>query len=134
MHGGNLEPAYLAINPNGTVPTLTTSERTGPLIDTRLILEYINSLKSGSGIPDLVPAPESETGRRIAALIELVHSDEASTNILLLMPRDAEELEAKRKGGIGAFIGVRQEVIERNLEAGPGNKAYTDRVDDNRML
>ena len=138
----NLEPAYLAINPNGTVPSLVVEEpgssgrKTTTLVDTRPILEYIDSLDvggSGSGAK-LVPTAPAAEAERVTALIAAVHADALSTNIPLLMVRDRGELEAKRAAGIGEFVGKRQEVIERNLRTEPENPAYRERVVGNKAL
>ena len=141
MGAENLEPAYLAINPNGTVPSLVVEERGDSpgrkttLVDTRPILAYIDTL-SGPGGADtkLVPTAPAAEAERVTALIAAVHADALSTNVPLLLIRDEAELEAKRAAGIGGFVAKRQEVIERNLKTAPENPAYRERVVGNKAL
>ena len=136
MGAENLEPHYIALNPNGTVPCLQSDSpgQTRPLVDTREILEYIDTLNSGPGVPQLVPNPSAPNAARVAELIELAHGDDVSTNIVLVTPRNAEELEGRKSGGIAAFVSKRQEVIDRNMAQDPSNKVYTDRAASNRAL
>jgi len=46
-HGEHLTPAYLAINPNGVVPTLVHDGR--PVIDSSVICEYLEELGPADG-------------------------------------------------------------------------------------
>lgn len=81
-----------------------------------------------------MPKASSPDAARVAELVEFAHGDDVGASIVLVTPRDAAELEAKKSGGIAAFISRRQEVLERNMALDPDNKVYTDRAAANKHL
>lgn len=58
LTGEHLRPEYLALNPNGVVPTLVDNGRT--IIDSSVICEYLEETHPGSGSPLM---PDSAYGR-----------------------------------------------------------------------
>src|SRR5690242_9146217 len=91
--GENFNLDYLKINPNGTVPSLIAPQLRRPLVDSTEILEFLDSSRqSGTKL-----TPEDTPTRGVMQnLIELVHSDEVGTNLILLQARSEEEMKRKR--------------------------------------
>src|SRR5436853_2508295 len=54
--GEHVKPAYLALNPNGVVPTLTHDGK--PVIDSSVIIEYLDEV-----FPDTPLTPRDAIGR-----------------------------------------------------------------------
>lgn len=68
------------------------------------------------------------------AIVALVHSDDAGTNLILLQARDMEEYECKRTGAFGEFIATRQKVLENHHSANPEHPFYGPKVMENGAL
>lgn len=129
MDAENFNPDYLEINPMGTVPSLIVPSLDHPLIDSRTILEYLDK---ASG-PSLASA-DSGSKATIEAIIDLVHSDDVSTNLILLQARDSEEYQNKRTGPFGAFIATRQRKLESLHSAHPEHPFYGPKSEENGVL
>jgi glutathione S-transferase len=129
--GDNFDPDYVKINPNGTVPSLTSDMLAEPLIDSADILEYLDSLR-----PEATPLfpKDPEQLRRVEALIAHVHQPQLSTNLILLQARDDAELEAKKASFWNDFIGNRQEKLVRYSSSHPEVPLYASRVASNGAL
>lgn len=128
MGGGNFHPDYVKINSNGTIPSLTSPSLSAPLIESTDILVYLNdSRSSGSNL-----APKDDTtAQTMKQLLDLVHSADVSTNIILLDARDPEEISAKQNSPFKTFLGARQDVLEENCKAFPDSEFYKGRRDMN---
>ena len=134
MKAENFEPEYMKINPNGTVPSLVVTAHNKPLIDTRSILEYLDqSSPNSTRTPALTPT-DPEIKIRANALIELVHSSDLDTNLILLACRDEAELEEKRSGVFGSFVAARQAVLKKYHQIDPSNALYAAKVKENGAL
>lgn len=133
MLADNFEYEYLKnVNPFGTVPTLViSSER--PLTDSRSILEYLDHSRSSNGNTSLTP-PDMEGKVLMNDLIELVHSSDASTNLLLLQARDVLEYEQKKRGPFIPWIALRQAILDTNCSAHPEHEFYATKAKENGML
>jgi len=129
----NFEPEYLRINPNGTVPSLLIPFEDKILTDTREILEFLDRYSNSVKSPSLNPS-DAETILAVNSLIELVHSSELDTNLILLAPRNETELEAKKSGMWNDFVANRQAALERLHSAEPENPFYSAKVKENGAL
>lgn len=121
---GNFHPDYVKINRNGTIPSLTSPAFPEPLVESADILVYINKFQP-SGI-DLAPKDDA-TADTVKQLIDLVHSDQVSTNIILLQARNPEEIKAKQESPFKEFLRTRQDVLEKNCKQFPDNEFYEGR-------
>jgi glutathione S-transferase len=114
--GGNKDPAYLAMNPNGLVPTV----QDGALIiwESNTIIRYLCATRGGERLHPRDPARRTEVERwmdwQLAALAQPM-------GVMLFgyyrMPpeqRDAKALEAARLRAIELWA-----IVERQLERGP---------------
>jgi glutathione S-transferase len=125
----NFQPDYLKINPMGTVPSLIVPSLTQPLTDSRDILKYLDEIKTSTLIPLDEIAKE-----KMEAIIDLVHSEDVNTNIILLQARNLEEYEDIRNGVFGAYIATRQEVLEKHRAAYPDHPFYGPKSEENGIL
>jgi glutathione S-transferase len=126
--GENFHPEYVKINPNGTVPSLTSASLAQPLVDTTEILEYMNKRQTGT---KLVP-DDPATQEKMQKIIDLVHSDQVGTNLILLQARNKEEMEKKQASMWKAFLGARQEKLEKYIQQAPEfNDYYAHRIEMN---
>lgn len=121
--GDNFAPEYLAINPNGTVPSLTAPSLAKPLIESVDILRWIDS----RGIKTLVPKDEF----RSKEILALMHSPSMSTNIILFQARDPAEMAAKKSSAWNAFLEGRQTRLDKELAAQPNNPFYLSKAAEN---
>ena len=131
MQGGNFHPDYVKINPNGTIPSLTSSSLKEPLIESADILEYLNQTRP-SGV-DLAPK-DGATARTTEQLMDLVHSQEVSTDILLISARDPQEMKTKKEGWFKGFLATRQAVLDENSKQFPDSEFYKGRRDGNASV
>jgi len=131
--GENFSPEYLNINPNGTVPSLEYPSQTRALVDSREVLEHLDSTRSGESIPTLAPS-DPKTAAVMAELIELVHGDDVSTNIPLLQCRDLDEYNDKKGGFAAKFLQNRQHALEALLAEYPNSSFYAARAKSNGVL
>jgi glutathione S-transferase len=129
VSAANFDPDYLEINPMGTVPSLIVPSLDRPLVDSRTILEYLDRAKS----PSLEPADVSRK-TVMQAIIDLVHSDDVGTNLILLQARDPQEYQDKRSGPFGAFIATRQNKLESLHLSYPEHPFYGQKSRENGVL
>ncbi|KAH0489739.1 hypothetical protein TgHK011_010154 [Trichoderma gracile] len=124
--GDNFAPEYLAINPNGTVPSLTAPSLAKPLIESVDILRWIDS----RGTRTLVPQDEI----RSREILELMHSPSMSTNLILFQARDAAEMAAKKSSAWNAFLEGRQARLDKELAAKPDHTFYVSKAAENLSI
>jgi glutathione S-transferase len=127
----NFDPDYLKINPNGTVPSLTSPSFSRPLVDSTEILTYLDDARPSG--PKLSPT-DAETKKIVENLIGLVHSDDVGTNLILLQSRNKDELEAKRASPFKDFVGKRQEKLEEYKSKLPDHPFYGPKAQENGAL
>jgi glutathione S-transferase len=127
----NFEAEYLAINPNGTIPSLTGPSLSHPLIESSEILEYLDSARTSD--PQLVPQ-DPTTKERIQQLINLVHSPELSTNLILLHARNKAEMQAKQSSPWKSFVINRQAKLEKYKTELPSHPFYAPKAEENAPL
>ena len=94
VDGENFAPEYVQINPNGTIPSLTSSSLPEPLVDSKDILRYLDSNHPKG--PSLFPADPKQR-HKIEELIAHVRQPKLSTNLIPLQARDTQELGAKKR-------------------------------------
>jgi len=131
LHGGNFDPAYLRINPNGDVPSLVVplAQYIGPEIESKYkpindvtkILEFLDKSRSAyskTHTTSLTPAPTLapatiDAQSKSNAIITLVHSESLDPEFLYLSARDQEELTHKAQGEQGKYLKNRFAAIKR---------------------
>ncbi|KAJ7745836.1 hypothetical protein DFH07DRAFT_833307 [Mycena maculata] len=109
VEGENFEPAFLNVNPNGTVPTLEVDGKVYPT--TAEITAY---LVQHAPVKVKVGTP---------AIIEAVHDERYDPNFSMLVARDHAELAAKAAGLQGSFLAARQVALEK-YAADPATAAF----------
>ncbi|KAK4063819.1 hypothetical protein Trihar35433_8527 [Trichoderma harzianum] len=130
MTGGNFDPEYIKVNPNGTVPSITSPSLDKPLIQSLDILRYIDAFEGESTLVPSDPAVKAKA----QPILDLVHSDDASTNTILLLARDAEEMKGKQNSFFKDFVGARQARLEKEQAADPSHPFYGPKVQENGGL
>ena len=110
---------------------MTSPSLPEPIVDSADILVYLNKSQQ-SGL-DLAPKDDN-TAETVRQLIDLVHSSDVSTNIILLQARDSEEMKAKQASMFKNFIRRRQEVLEKNCKDFPDSDFYKARRDMNGAI
>ncbi|KAK2804518.1 hypothetical protein FQN50_006593 [Emmonsiellopsis sp. PD_5] len=118
----NFEPDYLAINPNGTIPSLTSPALSKPLIESADILKYLNQSHPSFG-PELIPT-DPIILNRMKELIDLVHSKDVDTNLILLQARDKTEMDDKRGSIWKTFLANRQAKLDQYSASLPAHPFY----------
>lgn len=103
------------------------------MVDSREVLEYLDSTRSGDNIPKLAPS-DPNIAAVMAELIELVHGDDVSTNILLLQSRDLDEYNDKKGGSAAEFLQNRQHALEALFAEYPNSSFYAARAKSNGVL
>ena len=68
--------------------------------------------------------------QRGQTIMDLVHSDEVDTNVILLQARDPIEMEM-RKALMGSFMTNRQDRLEKEHAADPSHPFYGPKVQEN---
>ncbi|RFU81280.1 hypothetical protein TARUN_935 [Trichoderma arundinaceum] len=114
--GENFSPEYIAVNPNGTVPSLTAPSLPKPLTESVDILRWIDSL----GTKTLEP----QDAARSKEILDLVHSPSMSTNLILFQARDTDEMAYKKASAWNAFLEGRQARLDKELAAQPNHPFY----------
>lgn len=112
-----------------TVPSLVVPAKNETFTDSRTVLKYIDENKGASLTPS-----DPKSKQAMDAIVDLVHSSEADTNIILLQPRDMSECEEKGSGGAGDFVAVRQRVLEGHHSAHPDHPFYGPKAQENGQL
>jgi glutathione S-transferase len=93
------------------------------------VLRFLDKLKGG---PSLVPE-DPETKRKVQSLLDLVHSSDVDTGILLLA-RNAEEMNAKKNSPWKVFVVNRQDKLEKERAAHPDHPFYGPKSAENGYL
>ncbi|KAL4994617.1 hypothetical protein BDV10DRAFT_203602 [Aspergillus recurvatus] len=127
----NFNPEYVKINPNGTIPSLTSGSLPEPLTESADIVKYLDS--NHLNCSPLFPA-DDKLQSKVNELIAHVHQPSLSTNLILLQARDPEELSAKTASVIKDFVNKRQEKLIKYGGAHPEIPLYSMRILDNRRL
>ncbi|KKO99657.1 maleylacetoacetate isomerase [Trichoderma harzianum] len=130
MTGGNFDPEYIKVNPNGTVPSITSPSLDKPLIQSLDVLRYIDAFDGESTLVPSDPAVKAKA----QPILDLVHSDDASTNTILLLARDDEEMKGKQNSFWKDFVGSRQARLEKEQAADPSHPFYGPKVQENGGL
>ncbi|KAJ0417535.1 hypothetical protein BJY00DRAFT_303404 [Aspergillus carlsbadensis] len=131
LTAANLEPDYLQINPNGTIPSLIAPSLAKPLVESVEILEYLD--RSRPNAASLTPTDSTDKARA-QQLMDVVHSAQADTNIVLLQARSYEELEEKKKSPWMTFLSNRQSTLEKYQTQNPTHPFYTRKAAENGAL
>lgn len=129
----NLEPNYLKINSNGTVPTLTAPHLSQPLIDTQPILEFLDQSRPSVQGPDLIPSNAQD--KAVAnALIKLVHSSDLETGLLLYGCLNDAEIDGLKSSRLFTYLDTRQSALENYLSLDSTNAFYGAKSKENGSL
>ncbi|KAJ5598898.1 hypothetical protein N7510_011848 [Penicillium lagena] len=131
VDGENFAPEYVKINPNGTIPSLTSTSLQKPLIESTEILSYLDSLRPEG--PSLFPK-DAKQRSKTEQLIAHVHQSKLSTNLILLQARDPQELNAKRNSPWKDFIANRQKKLLKYSVSHPEIPLYISRTHENGKL
>ena len=99
-----------------------------PLVDSRRILRYIDSMRAP--VSSLQPE-DCEAATLAERIIELVHSDRMSTNLILLQARDAEEMRAKQSSIWKTFVENRYLRLKHWRREFPDVEFYRTKLDEN---
>ncbi|GAA5990892.1 hypothetical protein JCM10908_000067 [Rhodotorula pacifica] len=125
VKGENFSPAFLRINPKGTVPALVVpyahtvdegiSTKFKAICSTSEICDFLDRSTTKTAqfsAPALSPATiqNSDLSKEIIAR---VHADDVDPNALLLVWRNEDERKAKAGGLPATFLRGRQEALER---------------------
>jgi glutathione S-transferase len=122
----NFDPEYIKINRNGTIPSLTSASLSEPLIESTDILRYLDTLRGPSTL-----TPDAADATKAAAIMDLVHSDAVSTNIILLRARDPAEMTDKKASVWREFVANRQARLEKERDADPSHPFYAPKAVEN---
>lgn len=126
----NFDPDYLNINPNGTIPALTSPALSSPLSESTDILRYLDGLRTSN---QLVPK-DNLAKAKTDQIISLVHSKAVDTNILFFNARTVEELDGKKAGWQKKFFDTRQSRLEKEHSLHPTHPFYAAKLDENAIL
>ncbi|KAH7176135.1 hypothetical protein EDB81DRAFT_897188 [Dactylonectria macrodidyma] len=101
---------------HGTVPSLTSASLEKPLTDSIDILRYLDGL------------------RPVQAILDLVHSDDLGTNLILLQARDTEEMHRKKNSDWKTFLENRQTRLDKERVSNTGHPSYGSKAQENGQL
>ncbi|TKA51968.1 hypothetical protein B0A53_05052 [Rhodotorula sp. CCFEE 5036] len=145
VKGENFSPAYLKINPKGTVPALVVpyahtvdegiSTKFKALCSTEEICDFLDRSTTKSAqfsAPALSPATIQNADLQ-KEIIARVHGDEVDPNALLLVWRDEAERKAKAGGLPATFLRGRQEALERYAREVSSNDAKLSEFYSNKL-
>jgi len=127
----NFHPDYVKVNPNATVPSLTSPSLNAPLTDSRAVLEHLDQLRPDT---NRLSADDPAVQAKVEEIMNIVHDDELSTNLILLHARNKEEMEAKRSGIWKTFVANRQSELEKHNAQLPDHPFYQSKLKDNTPL
>ncbi|KAL7944043.1 hypothetical protein V8C42DRAFT_327574 [Trichoderma barbatum] len=130
MTGANFDPDYIKVNPNGTVPSISSPSLDKPLTESIDIVRYIDALEGNSTLVPSDPAVKAKA----QAIIDLVHSHDAATDTILLLARDDEEMTGKKASGFKDFVVNRQTRLEKEQTADPNHPFYGPKALQNGVL
>ena len=102
-----------------------------PLSQSADILVYLNDSRPEG--TNLSPKDDTTT-QKMNRLIDLVHSDQVSTNIILLEARNHEEMKAKQSSVFNQFISNRQNTLEKYSKQFPEDNFYRSKRDANGAI
>lgn len=125
----NFSPEYIAINPNGTVPSLTSEVLASPITDSVEIVRYLDTLRQTN---PLVPKTSIAKAKG-QQIVDLVHSRQLDTNIILYSARDMLEFDAKKREHF-AFFEARQQRLLAERVANPSQSFYGLKATENSFL
>lgn len=126
----NFDPDYLKINPNGTIPALTSPALSSALYESADILRYLDGLRTNN---PLVPK-YSLARAKSDQITSLVHSKAVDTNVLFFNARTVEELDGKKTGWQKDFFDTRQSRLEKEHSLHPADPFYAAKLDENTIL
>ncbi|KAF8508722.1 hypothetical protein BU17DRAFT_99541 [Hysterangium stoloniferum] len=109
--GANFKPAFLKINPNGTLPTLATPDKTYK--STADVVKYI--IESAS------KAPGRPSG---TDLIDKLHDSSLDPNFSMFASHSEEAIKAKGGSLPGHFVRGRQAALAQLLQSAPEHAAF----------
>jgi glutathione S-transferase len=133
VNAENFDPEYLKKNPNGTVPTLAASHLSQPLVDTRQILEYLDQSRPSVKGPNLTPV-DLQDQSRATALIELVHSNDLETGVIIFGCLNDSEFHRLQASPFMTYVAARQTALEKYHSADPTNLFYGTKLIENGAL
>ncbi|KAJ5550938.1 hypothetical protein N7461_005636 [Penicillium sp. DV-2018c] len=131
VQGENFAPEYVKINPNGTIPSMTSTSLPKPLVDSADIVKFLDSNPSKG--PSLFPDDPKQRAK-VDELIAHVHQSQLSTNLILLQARDEQEMNAKKSAMWKDFVVARQEKLTKYGAAHPEIPLYASRTPENGQL
>ncbi|KAG9314523.1 hypothetical protein JVU11DRAFT_5320 [Chiua virens] len=99
VQGENFAPAFLNINPKGTLPTIAVGDQ-----------NYTNTTDVTSYLVKHAPKPVKPG----SAFIVKIHEDKYDPNFPLLLARSDEELQQKASTFAGDFVRNRQDALGRH--------------------
>lgn len=129
----NFDPEYLEKNPNGTVPTLTAPHLSQPLVDTQQILEYLDQSRPSVKGPKLTPV-ERQDKSIASAWIELVHSDDLETGVIIFGCLNDSEIHRLQATPFMAYVVARQTALQNYHSADPTDSFYRRKLIENGAL
>lgn len=115
------------------MPTLTAPSLSEPLIDTREILEFLDRYRPSTSGPDLIPVDAHEKAAA-HALIELVHSQDLETGLILFGCLDDADIDRMKGSPLFDYLDARQSALGKYIAADPSNAFYTTRFKSNGTL
>ena len=115
------------------MPTLTAPHLSEPLIDTRPILEFLDQSRPSVKGPNLTPtgAQDKATAN---ALIELVHSSDLETGLLLFGCLNDAEIDRLKSSPLFTYLNTRQTFLKNYLSADSTNAFYGAKSKENGTL
>lgn len=127
----NFDPEYIAVNPNGTIPSLAAPNLKVPLADSVEILDFLDEARPSA--PKLKPN-DLPTQKKAQDIINLVHSDRLSTNLILLQAQNAEEMRTKQNSMWNEFVVNRQHQLQHWHSQLPDHPFYGKKLEQNSPL
>ncbi|KAL9473345.1 hypothetical protein ACSS6W_007725 [Trichoderma asperelloides] len=114
----NFNPEYLKVNPNGTMPSITSPSLDKNIIESVDVVRWIDGLKGERPLVPLDAAAKS----RAQAIIDLVHSYDDRTDTDYLVNRQSRLIKEKEVNPDHPFYGP------KILDNGSLAKVYTEPI------